>query len=112
MDVMAESDDFLEFLTDQLSTFDAIEIKKMFGGYGFFKEGLMFGMVGNDSFRLKVDDTNKEDYIVKGMEPFQSASKKKGMPYWEVPQDILEDKAVLAKWAKKSFAIAKAAKKK
>jgi DNA transformation protein len=63
----------------------------MFGGYGVFKDGLMFGMVGSNTFKLKVDATNEQDYISKGMKPFQSNSRKRGMPYWEVPVDILED---------------------
>ncbi len=78
----------------------------MFGGLGFFKDGLMFGMVGNNSFRLKVDSTNEQDYLSLGMKPFNSESKKKGMPYWEVPAEILEDKSRLSNWANKSIEIA------
>ncbi|GJM29329.1 MAG: hypothetical protein DHS20C17_19640 [Cyclobacteriaceae bacterium] len=109
---MAVSEDYLNYLKDQLSGFGEIEIKKMFGGLGFFKEGLMFGMVGNDSFRLKVDSTNEQDYISKGMTPYHSGSKKKGMPYWEVPADILDSKSELCLWAKKSYEIAKSAAEK
>ena len=80
----------------------------MFGGIGIFKDGLMFGMIdGQEVFRLKVDETNQQQYESRGMQPFYAASKKKGMPYWEVPADILENKTELAKWAKASFDIAK-----
>ena len=37
----------------------------MFGGIGFFKEGVMFGMIGGNKFKLKVDDflaTLRVDY--------------------------------------------------
>ena len=89
---MAVSEDYLNFVKEQLSESGAFEVKKMFGGYGFFKEGKMFAMIGNDVFRLKVDETNQADFEKKGMKPYHSDSKKKGMPYWEVLVDVLEDK--------------------
>ena len=45
------------------------------------------------------------------MKPLYSDSKKKGMPYWEVPIDVIENKDVLAKWADKAYQIALKAKK-
>lgn len=111
---MAVNEDYLNYIQDQLSEFGELTIKKMFGGIGLFKEGLMFGKIGGDTFRLKVDETNKKAYEDRGMKPFYSEKKKKGMPYWEVPSEILEDKKELAKWAQTSFEIAQklAAKKK
>lgn len=103
---MALNEDFLQYVTDQLAEFGEVEVKRMFGGAGLFKDGVMFGKVGGDTFRLKVDDTNKKDYEERGMKPFYSESKKKGMPYWEVPEDILSDSSKLAEWAGRSFDIA------
>ena len=100
---MPVSPDFLTFIQDQLSALGAIESKKMFGGIGFFKEGLMFAMIGGDQFRLKVDEHNQKEFEASGMKPYFSKGKKKGMPYWAVPVDVLEDKKELVKWAKKAF---------
>ena len=36
------------------------------------------------------------------MKPF-FLKKEKGMPYWEVPLEVFEDKKELAKWALKSY---------
>ncbi|MEQ8552798.1 MAG: TfoX/Sxy family protein [Cyclobacteriaceae bacterium] len=93
-------------MKDQLSGIGEFETKKMFGGHGFFKEGLMFGMLGSGTFRLKVNESNEQDYIDKGMKPYYSDKKKKGMPYWEVPADVLENRTELSKWALKSVSIA------
>jgi DNA transformation protein and related proteins len=109
---MAVNEEYLKFIQDQLSEFGEVEIKRMFGGIGIFKDGLMFAKIGGDTFRLKVDESNKKQYEELGMKPFYSEKKKKGMPYWEVPQDVLEDRTELAKWANQSFEIAKAADKK
>lgn len=109
---MAVSQDFLTYVEDQLSEFENFQIKKMFGGIGIFREGKMFAMIGNDTLRFKVDETNQADYEAKGMKPYFNEKKKKGMPYWEVPPEVLEDKNELAKWAMTSWQIAVNAKKK
>ena len=88
---MAVSTQYLSYIEDQLSEFSPYETKKMFGGIGFFRDGLMFGMIGGDTFRLKVDENNQKDYEDKGMKPYQNDKKKKGMPYWEVPVEVIED---------------------
>lgn len=100
---MAVNEEYLKLVTDQLSEFGEVEIKRMFGGIGLFHQGLMFGKIGGDTFRLKVDEHNQKEYEDKGMKPFYSESKKKGMPYWEVPIEIFEDRKELAKWAVKSY---------
>lgn len=109
---MAVSQDFLNYVEDQLSEFEDFQTKKMFGGVGIFRDGKMFGMIGHDILRFKVDDTNKADYEAKGMKPLYNEKKKRGMPYWEVPPEILEDKTELAKWARVSYELAIKAKKK
>ncbi len=109
---MAVDQEFHAFIEDQLSEFEEFECKKMFGGFGFFRDGMMFGMLGGNTFRLKVDDHNRADFESRGMKAFQSKKKGKGMPYWEVPQDILEDRSELAVWASKAFEAAQRAKSK
>lgn len=108
---MAVNEDYLNYIIDQLSEFGTVDIKRMFGGIGLFHQGLMFGKIGGETFRLKVDQHNQKDYEDKGMKPYYSEKKKKGMPYWEVPVDILEDKDALASWATKSYEAALRSKK-
>lgn len=108
---MAYSQDYLDYILDQLALFGDVQTKKMFGGVGFFFDGLMFGMLGDDTFRLKVDESNIADYEARDMQPFSSGSKKKGMPYWEVPADVIEDPAALKVWADKSYQAAVKARK-
>lgn len=111
---MAVNKDYLDYVTEQLSEFGEIMIKKMFGGAGLYFDGLIFGLVtAKDVFCLKVDETNRADYEERGMTPFGATETKKGMPYWEVPVEILEDRTELAAWAMKAFEVSvKASKKK
>ena len=108
---MAYSQEYLEYILDQLSPFGEVDAKKMFGGIGLFHSGLMFGMLDGDTFRLKVDDDNRPDYEAKGMQPHSSGSGKKGMPYWEVPSEVIEDQELLKVWANKAYQAAVKAKK-
>jgi DNA transformation protein len=63
------------------------------------------------SFCLKVGDSNRQDFDNRGIANFKSSSKKKGMPYREVPADVLEDKSMLKIWADKAVGEALKGKK-
>ena len=100
---MAYSEDYLNFVIDQLSEFGEFNYKKMFGGIGFFKDGKMFAGIMKGNLCLKVGDSNRKDFEDRGMKPYLNDSKKKGMPYWEVPADVLEDKSLFKEWADKAY---------
>ena len=96
---MAFTKEYLKYILEQLSELENVEWKIMFGGIGFFKEGKMFGMLANDVFKLKIGDSNRQLFVDKGMQPHFDPRKKKGMPYWEVPVEVVEDKELLKEWA-------------
>lgn len=96
---MAVSEDFLSYVQEQLSGVEPFETKKMFGGIGFFKDGIMFGMIGGGVLRFRVDDETIRRYEDEGMEPFKPNPAKKGMPYWQVPVTVLEDRDAIKEWA-------------
>lgn len=100
---MPVTDSYMQYINDQLSAFGSVEMKKMFGGIGIFKDGIMFGMLANDLLRFKVDATNQADYESYGMKAFYNEKKGKGMPYWEVPLNVIEDHELLSQWATMSY---------
>ena len=61
---------------------------------------------------MRVGEANIQDFEAKGSKPLFSEKKGKGMPYWEVPVEVVEDRSELKVWAKKAYDIAVAAKKK
>jgi DNA transformation protein len=71
----------LEFINDQLNGIGEFTSKKMFGGGGFFKEGIMFALLGNGIFNLLVDQSNVKEYEANGMPRFLATDEKKGLPY-------------------------------
>lgn len=106
---MSVSNGFCEYLLDQISDFRGVSLRKMFGGAGLYRDGVMFGLVAEDTFYLKADDRNRKDFEAVGMGPFVydgKNGKQLAMPYFQVPSNVLEDREQLAGWARKSHAVA------
>ncbi len=56
---MVASDAFAEFLREQLAPLGRVTMRRMFGKTGVFCDGLMFGMVTEDTLYFRVDDHNR-----------------------------------------------------
>ena len=105
---MSVSDEFTEYVLDQFSQWCPVTARKMFGGVGLYCESRMFGLIADDVAYLKVDDSNRNEFIEAGSSPFKPyPDKSTTMSYFEVPPDILDDPEELAKWAEKSLVIQK-----
>jgi DNA transformation protein len=103
---MAVSSDFLNFVLDQFSSWGGVTARKMFGGAGLYRDGKMFGLIANDVAYLKVDDSNREQYVRAGSKQFKPyANKATLMPYYEIPPNVLEQPDLIVEWARQSLAI-------
>lgn len=109
---MSVSADYLAYVTDQFAPFAKLVSRRMFGGVGLYTDGLFFGLLADDTLYLKVDDTNRNDYVSRGCAPFRPIANDPdaySMSYFQVPEDVLEDSDTLRLWARKSLAVALAA---
>ncbi|MDW3646052.1 MAG: TfoX/Sxy family protein [Bacteroidia bacterium] len=103
---MTLSNDFFEFVQDQLSPWCKIDKKRMFGVLGLYREGLMFGIIAKDIVYLKVDDSNKDKYLDAGSTPLKVFKNNSVVPsYYKLPVDVLENAEEFIEWAKESYAI-------
>ena len=103
---MAVSESYLAFVLDQMADLAGIVTKRMFGGIGIYREGRFFAVIDNDTLFFKVDEPLAGRYRAKGMPPFAPIPGAKPMlGYYQVPPDVLEDRATLQRWAKDSVAI-------
>ena len=104
---MAVSNEFLDYVLDQLSCWEGVSARRMFGGAGLYRDGLMFGLVADDVVYLRVDDSNREQFVQAGCAPFKPYKAKPTlMPYYQVPGEVLERPEDLAMWAETSYAVA------
>ena len=105
---MSKKNGFLEYvLRDAMQDLRGITAKAMFGGYGLYKEGVVFGIIADDELYFKVDGKNLPQYKERDSRPFTYEGKNRkmiAMPYWEVPAEILEDREALAGWIDASVA--------
>ena len=91
---------------------DNVQFKKMFGGIGIFRYGIMFSMISKSSqlyFRANHEDVNKYESL--GARSFNPHKKGKGMPYWEVPKEVISNREMFIEWAEEAYQIALEAKK-
>jgi len=97
--------EFITYLTDVFSAFGPITAKRMFGGYGIYHDGAMFGLVGNDTLYMKTDEENVETFTSRGLPPFEYTKKGKivKLSYYLAPEDIFEDPQAAAQWARRSY---------
>jgi DNA transformation protein len=95
-----------------------IEWRSMFGGIGIYSEGMFFALISSQGpLYFRVDDSNRPDFEKAGSEPFQPYSRVKSragervtMPYYLVPEKVLEKPATLRRWAEKALEAARAAR--
>lgn len=109
---MTVSADYVAYVVDQLSRSLKVTSRRMFGGVGLYYDDLFFALIAEDVLFLKVDDSNREDYVSRGCRAFQPLMRDQtvySMNYFAVPPEVLEDAEDLAPWARKSIAVARAA---
>lgn len=106
--------EFVAFLTEVFAQFGAIQTRKMFGGYGVYRDGTMFGLVADDSLYLKADATIAHHFESLGLGQFEysKGGKLVKMSYYLAPAEIFDDAEQAAVWARRSFDVALREKKK
>ncbi len=55
-----------EFIRELFAPFDAVTVKRMFGGADIWSAGLMFALAFDDAIFLKVDETGIPDFAREG----------------------------------------------
>lgn len=97
--------EYIEYLREVFEDFGPITARKMFGGYGIYHDGRMFGLVADDTLYLKVDAENLAWFEEEGLEPFmyEKNGRSVKMSYHLAPDDIMDDRELAAVWARRSF---------
>ena len=104
---MPVSEQYLDYVVDQLACIGPVTAKKMFGGVGLYRDGVFFGLIAGEVLYFKVDEENRGLYQSAGAKPFQPyGDESYSMSYYEVPADVLEDSDQLREWARRSVAAA------
>ena len=100
--------DFVVFVLDTLRLLAPVSVKAMFGGYGIFKNGVMFALVEQDVLYLKVNTDTKAAFVAQGLQPFsyQKQGKTCYLNYYQCPEEAFDDEELMYEWAYKAYQLA------
>ena len=107
---MVASGSFAEFVCDQLAPLGRITIRRMFGKCGVFCDGVMLGMVTDDTLYFRVDDHNREFFKEAQSAPPLNYAKKGELielSFWRAPDRLLDEADELLAWARQALAAAR-----
>ena len=104
---MAVEPEFEELLRELFEPLGAVTLRRMFGGLGIFRHGLMFAVCSSDCIvALKADQETipafENEGCVEWM-PHISGRKPISMGYWQVPERLLEEPDAMRDWAVRAF---------
>jgi DNA transformation protein len=93
---------------------EGVAIRRMFGGLGMFRQGLMFALVADDVLYMKADETTSPAYEAEGGEQWVYDGKDRPvpMPYWRLPERLYDEPDEFREWALAAFAVAERTAKK
>ena len=106
---------FVAHVAECLRGLGAIEVKRMFGGWGFYHQGVFFALVMHETLYLKTDERNRGRFDARGLEAFtfEKGGETVQTAYRAAPEEALDDPRVMARWARSAYeaALRKAARK-
>ncbi len=97
--------EFTDYLQEAFREFGPIDTRRMFGGHGVYFDGLMIGLVADDTLYLKADIESapvfREHELPQFMYP--KGNKMVGMSYYLAPEEALEDPSEMREWAQLAY---------
>lgn len=107
---MVASAEFAEFLRDQLAPLGDIVVRRMFGKSGVFCDGVMLGMVTENTLYLRVDDHNRATFAEAASSPPLNYAKRGqtiDLSFWRVPERLFDEPDELVEWGRSALAAAR-----
>ena len=89
--------DFALFCLEMMALLAPVSAKPMFGGYGIFKNDVMFALIANNMLYLKTNQHTKSQFVEKQLVPFsyQKQGKSYVMAYYQCPEEAFDDETVM-----------------
>jgi DNA transformation protein and related proteins len=107
---MVASDSFAEFLSEQIAPLGRVTMRRMFGKTGVFCDGLMLGMVADNTLYFRVDDGNRAAFKEAASFPPLNYRKKGDtidLSFWRAPERLFDEPDEFVTWARIALAAAR-----
>ncbi len=102
---MKKVNEFVEHLNEVFRLFGPIRSKRMFGGYGVYHQGLMIGLVADDTLYLKIDALSAPHFTEADSSSFSYTKNGRAMKmsYSSAPIEIFDDPESAKIWATRAY---------
>lgn len=93
---------FVDFCLELLQPLGNCSARRMFGGWGIYLDGVMFGLVAGDRLYLKVDDATRPRWEAAGCEPFvyEARGRQVALGYHAPPHEAMDAPDFMLPWAR------------
>ncbi|MGQ7791646.1 TfoX/Sxy family protein [Faunimonas sp. B44] len=90
-----------DWITDLFAPFAPVTVRRMFGGHGVYRDGLMFALATGGDLYLKVDASNRRQFEDAGSRPFAYSARGRTVEvgYWLLPPEAFDDPDRLSEYA-------------
>jgi DNA transformation protein and related proteins len=108
---MARDRAVMEEALELLRLVGPVDGRGMFGGWGLYLHGRMFGLIAEGQLYLKADDLTRPDFERAGCRPFiyDAERKQVAFGYWTPPEDVADDPRAITPWARRAVEAAERA---
>jgi len=105
---VAARSEFVDLVLENLRAFGEVTTRRMFGGWGLYRDGVFFALIAQDTLYFKSDDENRAQFERSSPGPFVFDKKGERIVthYYAAPEDAFEDPQVMARWARLGYAAA------
>jgi len=96
---------FANYVVELMAGFAPVQAKAMFGGFGVYRDGLMFALIADERLYFKVDDVSQAHFEARGLVPFTYEFKGKvgHLRYYEGPPEVYDEPEHMAEWARLGY---------
>lgn len=96
---------FAEFVLEQMAEIPGIGKRAMFGGFGIYRDGLMFALVADEQLYFKANDHLADDFTALGLQPlmYESKGKAVSLGYYQAPEAVFEESDQMREWSDKAY---------
>jgi DNA transformation protein len=98
-----------ETAAELFSAFGAVDVRRMFSGFGIYADDICFALYLRGEFYLKADETTIPRFVAEGSEHFSYSTRSKTVSvksWWRMPIRLYDEPEELADWARQAVAVA------
>ena len=110
IEFMPKPNEFVEHVVETMRDFGSVRTKRMFGGWGIWRDEVFFALIADDTLYLKTDAETLPAFRARGLEPFTFEKTKSGevviTSYVQAPEEALDSPAQMLEWARLAYAAA------